>query len=245
MKIKNIGTVFLFIICLTGVIYSSYHLITWKLNVDKNAKIKEDIKNSIKVKKEEEEEKYVLDFVKLKEQNPDTVAYIKVPNTNIDYIVVRGLDNSYYLKHNFYKEYNIAGWIFSDYKNRFDGTDKNIVIFGHDTKDGSMFETLKNTLKEEWYTNIVNHNIILVTEQDTYLYQVFSNYVIVPEDYYINTEFYSVEEYHSFLNEIKSRSIYDYGVEVNGNDSLLTLSTCTDGGAKRVVLHAKKIEIDN
>ena len=244
-KIKFLVIICFLIICMIGIVYSGYHIITWKKNVDTNSKIKEEIKDSIKVKKEEEEDKYIIDFSKLKEQNPDTVAYINVPNTNIEYIVVRGSDNSYYLKHNFYKEYNIAGWIFSDYKNKFDGTDKNIVIFGHDTKDGSMFETLKNTLKEDWYNNSNNHILTLVTEQGTYYYQVFSNYVTIPEDYYINTEFSSEEEYLNFLKEIKSRSIYDYGIELNQNDTILTLSTCTAGGSKRVVLHAKKIEILN
>ncbi len=241
-KIKRCILILLMIVCLGGIIYSSYHILTWKKNVDTNAKIKEEMKDSIQVKKDEEEkEKYIVDFPSLKEHNPDTIAYLTVPNTKIDYIVVRGNDNSYYLKHNFHRQYNIAGWIFSDYKNKFDGTDKNIVIFGHDTKDGSMFETLKNTLKEEWYTNSNNHVITLVTEEGTYLYQVFSNYVTIPEDYYIHTEFSSEEEYLTFLKEIKSRSIYDYGVEIDTNDTILTLSTCTAGGTKRVALHAKKI----
>ena len=79
-------------------------------------------------------------------------------------MVVNGNDNSYYLKHNFNKEYNIAGRIFSDYHNKFDETDKNIVIFGHNTKDGSMFGTLKNVLDKSWQENRDNLEIILITE---------------------------------------------------------------------------------
>ena len=62
-------------------------------------------------------------------------------------------DNDYYLNHNFNKEYNVAGWIFADYHNIFDGSDKNIILYGHDTKDGSMFETLKYTLNKDWQEN--------------------------------------------------------------------------------------------
>ena len=147
----------------------------------------------------------------------------------------------YYLKHNFNKEYNIAGWIFADYHNKFDETDKNIVIFGHNTKNGSMFGTLKNVLDKSWQENKDNLEITLVTEKEQYKYQVFSTYSITPEDYYINTIFNSDDEYSKFINKIKSRSNYDYNIEVDSSDKVLTLSNCIGDGKKRVVLHAKLI----
>ena len=188
---------------------------------------------------EEQEVKYNIGFKSLKEQNSDVVAYIKVNGTNIDYVVVRSKDNSYYLKHNFNKEYNIAGWIFSDYHNKFDETDKNIVIFGHNTKDGSMFGTLKNVLDKSWQENKDNLKILLVTEKDQYIYQVFSTYSIKLEDYYINTEFSNDDEFKKYIEEVKSRSNYDYQIEVNEKDKILTLSSCLYDSTRRVVLHAK------
>lgn len=231
-------------VCLFGLIYSLINIINWKTDVDDNKKIIEDIKENIIIesKEEEQEAKYNIDFKSLKEQNSDVVAYIKVNGTNIDYVVVKGNDNSYYLKHNFNKEYNVAGWIFSDYHNKFDENDKNIVIFGHNTKDGSMFGTLKNTLNENWYNNDENHKIVLVNEKGAYYYQVFSTYSIKPEDYYINTEFVNNDEFDKFVKKLKSRSVYDYGIEVSGEDKILTLSSCIGDGSKRVVLHAKLIE---
>ena len=225
-------------------IYSGYKIIKWKLNVNENNNLKKDIiKNNIKINKDEDDKKfkYDVDFESLKEKNSDTVAYLKVNGTNIDYVVVKGKDNSYYLKHNFNKEYNIAGWIFADYKNKFDGTDKNIVVFGHNTKDGSMFGTLKNVLSEDWQNNKDNLQITFVTERKEYLYQVFSTYSIKPEEYYIKTDFESNDEYIEFLNELKERSNHDYNVNVDSSDSVLTLSSCIGDGSKRVVLHAKKI----
>ena len=210
-----------------------------------NKKIQETIiKNSINVIEpieENQEIKYDIDFKSLKETNKDTIAYVKVNNTNIDYIVVKGNDNSYYLKHNFERKWNVSGWIFADYHNKFDETDKNIIIFGHNTKDGSMFGTLKNTLNESWYKNEDNQKIVLVTEKGTYYYQVFSTYSIKQEDYYINTEFKNNDEFDKFIKELKSRSIYDYKVEVSGENKILTLSSCIGDGTKRVVLHAKLI----
>ena len=242
-KIKSSVIVTIFILFFALFIYSAYKVIIWKLNVEKNKNINETIKENIQINNEEtnDEYKYKVDFEALKKQNQDTVAYLKVNGTNIDYVVVKGNDNSYYLKHNFNKEYNIAGWIFADYHNKYDGTDKNFIIYGHNTKDGSMFGTLKNVLNEEWQKNKENQQIVLVTERKEYLYQVFSTYSIAPEDYYITTEFNSNDDYSEFLTTIKSRSNYDYNIDINPNDKILTLSTCMGSGSKRVVLHAKKI----
>ena len=232
------------IICLITLIYSLINIIIWKINVDKNNSIKEEINNSsIKVNEDasSDEDKYEVDFNKLKELNNDTIAYLKVNNTNIDYVVVKGKDNSYYLTHNYNKDYNKSGWIFADYHNKFDGSDKNIVIYGHNTADGSMFGTLRSVYNKDWNDNLDNRIITLITIDGTYFYQIFSSYNIEPEDYYINTEFNSNEEYSKFLKTIKSRSFYNYNTDVNINDTILTLSSCTSNGTKRVVLHAKKI----
>jgi len=238
-KISKYILIIIFIICLCGLVYSSYEIIKWKLNVDENKEIKKKINISIKKEKKENTTKYNIDFKSLKEQNPDTIAYIKVNNTNIDYVVVKGNDNEYYLKHNFEKKWNIAGWIFGDYHNKFDGTDKNLVIYGHNTKDGSMFGTLVNILNKDWYEKEENHEIVLVTEKDQYIYQVFSTYSIKPEDYYINTEFSNDDEFKKYIEEVKSRSNYDYQIEVNEKDKILTLSSCLYDSTRRVVLHAK------
>ena len=70
-------------------------------------------------------EKYVIDFGELKKKNPDTVAWIKIENTNIEYPVVKAKDNDYYLNRSFDKKKNSAGWIFMDYRDKADGTDRN------------------------------------------------------------------------------------------------------------------------
>lgn len=250
-KIKY-GNLIAFMVIIAGiglVIYSSYNIITWYLANKENAKIKEELQENIVIKKVEDTEdekevveQYQIDFKSLKEQNNETVGYVKVNDTNIDYVVVQHNDNSYYLKHNFEKSWNNAGWIFADYHNKLDGTDKNIVIFGHNTRDNSMFGTLKSILNEEWYKNEENHRVVFVTEKGTYYYQVFSTYSIKPEDYYINTEFKTDDEFNDFIKTIKSRSVYDYNIEVSKEDKILTLSSCIGDGSKRVVLHAKLIK---
>ena len=185
-------------------------------------------------------DKYTVDFESLKEQNPDVVAYLKVNNTKIDYVVVKGEDNYYYLKHNFNRNWSILGWVFMDHRNNLDGNDKNIIIYGHDLTDGTMLGSLKDTLTREWQENKDNREIILITEKEAAIYEVFSTYEMLPESYYISTYFETDEDYSNFLNTLYYRSNYDFGVPVNKDDKILTLSTCMDSGAKRVVLHAKK-----
>ena len=187
------------------------------------------------------EVKLPASFDKLKEQNNEAIAWIKVNNTNIEYPVVKTKNNEFYLNHSFDKSENLGGWIFADYKNKFNGTDKNIVIYGHNMKDNSMFGTMQKILNPEWYNNEENTNIILKTEGKNYIYKVFSIYRIENEDYYIKTEFNNDSEFEQFLNTLKARSIRDFNMDMLESDSILTLSTCDNNNKYRVVLHAKKI----
>lgn len=185
---------------------------------------------------------YQLDFEKLFAVNNNTVGWIKVPNTCIDYPVAQHSDNSFYLNHTFDKSRNSAGWIFADYRNKFDGTDKNIIIYGHNRMDSSMFATLKNTQTPGWYNNSTNKYITFTTPSGTSVYQVFSVYTVKSETYYLSTEFSDDEDYVTFLNEMKKRSVHDFGVNLSASDSIITLSTCDATGKSRVILHAKKIQ---
>ena len=244
INIKKLLIIILMIFFFGMFIYSSIKIISSLKDNKENKTIKNVISNFITISDDsslKEADKYQVDFSSLKSKNPDTVAYLKVKNTNIDYIVVKGSDNDFYLNHNFNKKKNIAGWIFVDYRNKMDGTDKNLIIYGHNTQDGSMFGTLKNAMEKNWQQNKDNQKIILITEEGTSFYQVFSTYRIVAEDYYIKTEFNNDEDYQQFLNKIYYRSNYNYGVTVDKNDKILTLSSCVTGGKKRVVVHAKKV----
>ncbi|MBO4601227.1 MAG: class B sortase [Bacilli bacterium] len=237
-KLSKIVYILFIIIFSTLAVYSLMKILIWKKDNNKNKIIKETLQQYVVVDKDE---KYNIDFDGLSKINSDVVGYVNVDGTNIDYVVVKGNNNSYYLNHNFNKEKNISGWIFADYKNKIDGTDKNLVIYGHNTADDSMFGTLKNTITEEWYLNKDNHKVMFITKNAIHYYDVFSTYKIDNEEYYITTDFATDDDYKEFLNVIKNRSVYDYGVDVNENDTILTLSSCANLGKKRIVLHAKKI----
>ena len=241
---KKIYLITMILLCLFGVLFASYKLLYWTSSDIENSEIKEEIEENIVIEESNEtnETEFNVDFDSLKKKNKDTVAYLKVNNTKIDYVVVKAKDNDYYLHHNFNKKSNAAGWVFADYHNKFDGSDRNIVIYGHNMKNGTMFGTLKKTFKKEWYKNTDNHIITLVTDQGTLKSQVFSVYSIPVEDYYINTKFSSDNDFYKFIKTLKSRSIYNFKVDVNKTDKILTLSTCNSAGKNRTVLHAKLIQ---
>ena len=241
-KKTNIISIILLFIFIILLLYSGTRIVIWYMNNQNNKKISDEIAEFVTVDEtKEDDEKYVVDFEKLKEKNSDVVAWLKVNGTNIETTVVKTTDNDYYLTHNFNKEYNSAGWIFADYKNKVDGTDKNLVIYGHNMRDNSMFGSLKWVINEDWYNNEDNKYITLITENETQVYEVFSVYQIEKEDYYIQTNFDTEKEFNTFAQTIKKRSKKDFNVDVNENDNILTLSTCANNNKYRVVLHAKKI----
>ncbi len=220
-----------FFLCL--LIISIFRIVTW-FNENKETKT---VINKIKDKVVVDDisidatKAHKINFNDLKELNDDSVAWINVPNTNIDYPVVQGDNNDYYLNHNFFKYKTSSGWVFLDYRNNL--TDKNIVIYAHNRLDGSMFGTLKNLKKSN------DTNIVLTTKNDTYIYKVFSIYEVKEEDYYIKT-YIKDNEYKDFINTIKERSIKDYNVDLSDTKQVLTLSTCTTNDEYRLVVHAKR-----
>ena len=240
-KKSKILVTFIQIVLIAVIIFSGIKIIEWIKSNKKNKDIMSEIKENVVINNEMDSnnEEYKIDFAKLKQKNSDAIAWIKVNGTDIDFPVVKGTDNSYYLTHNFDKEKNKAGWIFADYRNKFDGTDKNIIIYGHNMKNGSMFASLKDVIKEEWYNNENNKYIALITENENCKYQVFSVYQIETEEYYLQT---NISNFKEFVEKIKGRSKKKFNVDIKETDSILTLSTCADNTKYRVVLPAVKIK---
>ncbi|MDR0738904.1 MAG: class B sortase [Oscillospiraceae bacterium] len=179
----------------------------------------------------------------LKNLNPDTVAYLKVRNTNIDYPVVQTEDNDFYLYNSFQKKENGNGWTFMDYRNS--PADKNIVIYGHSCLDKTMFGTLKKTLEKKWLSDTSNYFVEFETENSDTLWEVFSVYTIPVETYYIKINFEDPQEFKNWIDEMKKRSVHNFNVDLDEKDRVLTLSTCYTSDAKiRLVLQAKQITIN-
>ena len=184
-----------------------------------------------------------VDFNELLKKNPDTVGWIKVEGTKVNYPIVQSTDNDYYLSHAFNKSANQGGWIFADYRVNFKDFGRNTIIYGHNMNNKTMFGSIPNMLYNGYLSNSSNYYIKISTPTSNSVWKVFSIYTIEPETYYLKTNFKS-EPYSTFLSTLKSRSIYNFGIDVGENDKILTLSTCDNTGTKRVAVHAKMINIE-
>ena len=182
-----------------------------------------------------------VDFNELKSINNQTVGWIQVNGTNINYPFVQTTDNNYYLTHSFNKSYNSAGWVFLDYRNNLQTLNKNTIIYAHGRTDKTMFGTLKNILTNDWINNTDNYVIKLSTEYENTLWQVFSAYHIPTTNDYLKINFNNNENFIEFTNMLINRSQFDFNTTINENDHILTLSTCYNSSEK-MVIHAKLIK---
>ena len=178
------------------------------------------------------------------DKNDQTVGWIVVNNTNVDYPVVQATDNDYYLRHDFNKRSNANGWVFADFRDDFKYFGTNTIVYAHNLTSRKMFGSLVWCLRDSWYTNEENHYIKISTPTSNTVWKIFSIYTIIPETYYIRTYFPTDEDHQQFIDTLKGRSIYDFGEDISIDDKVLTLSTCTDDGKKRVVIHAKMIKVE-
>lgn len=179
------------------------------------------------------------------QKNSETVAWLQVNGTKVNYPVVQHSDNDFYLEHDFYKRKTTNGWIFADYRNNFETFDNNTIIYGHNLINDTMFGSIPNIFKNKWFNNQNNHYIKLSTKNTNSVWQIFSVYKIEPTTDYLQAKFNSTTAYEEFLNKLKNRSTYNFNTPLNYTDKIITLSTCDDTGTKRVAVHAKLINIES
>lgn len=194
-----------------------------------------------------DEREYMFDLTPLILENPDTVGWIRVPDTVIDYVVVQGKDNDEYLHKNFYGEYNSAGTIFVDADNQMGEPLQNLILYGHRMRDDSMFGELGKYLDAEFFAK--HPTFTFITKDGVYDCEIFSVYQCTTEVEYCRTWFSNEKQQADYVNECRQRSIYATNVEVSGQDTLITLSTCDyvlDPHNGRLVVQAKlKLKEEN
>lgn len=177
------------------------------------------------------------DFKKL---NNDTVGFLSIYGTQINYPVVKTNDNSFYLNHSFKKGENGAGWVFMDYRNDPENLNKNTIIYAHSNLDKTMFGSLSSILNPEWFKNEDNGILSFANSTGITHWKIFSVYTIPAESKYIQTAFSNDEEYRIWAKEMAERSRYNLGYRFSENEKIITLSTCYDNIRNlRLVVHAK------
>lgn len=197
-------------------------------NINKK-EIKELINEVVNVEVDNDlvkEDEYVIDFAKLKEINPDVVAWLIIPNTNINYPVLQSSDDSYYLLKNIYQKYNRNGSIFMHYENKKDLSDNNTIIFGHAMKNGTMFNNLKKIYNGDLGRDV---KIYLYQEDKIIEYSVYASYVTTFAD--LNPLDVTISHFS------KTDRKFNYNVL---EEKTLTLSTCYKDSTERLIVHAVK-----
>ena len=210
---------------------------------DDNEETKTAQESTAAEKEEETEEPFRLtvpDFSYLQSLNSDVIGWIQIPGTKINYPIVQGSDNEFYLTHTISGEENTSGAIFMDAAISDGFGDKNPIIYGHNLKSGAMFSRLNRYSRQSFWN--ANRYIYITTPEGLSVYQVFSAYQIDAnaDVYYFG--FGSDEVFQEYLDRITSYSIYDAGISVTKEDSIVTLSTCANDTTQRFVVHAKRIQ---
>ena len=170
--------------------------------------------------------------------NDDIVAHLLIEGTTIDYLVVQGNDNDFYVNHDIWRRPSASGWIFLDYEVDITSLDHNWVIYGHNMQRDHKFHSIRRYADYDFFRN---HPIItLTTPSGVYLWEIFSFYSTPITFSYNTVNFANHETWAHMLDYFIRMSKHDAGVAVTPSDRILTLSTCTNRDVnERYVLHAK------
>lgn len=184
------------------------------------------------------EELQQIDLEALRQVNSQVMGWIRIPDTNIDYPVMQGTDNDYYLNHAWDGTENIVGSIYMESRNSPNMTDYNTLIYGHNMRDGSMFAQIRSYCTQEFWEQ--RPYVYLVTDQGVLRYEIFSSYVAEMESAAYGLSFRHRSTREAFLTAAMESSVIETGVIPGIRDRILTLSTCSGAGYNnRWVIHAR------
>lgn len=188
----------------------------------------------------QEAEDNPVDFAQLKEINAELYAWIRIPGTQIDYPIAQrqGEDQSFYLHHDMYQNPRFSGCIYSENLNKQDFTDPVTVLYGHNMKNGSMFQNLHQFRKQEFFDE--HQYIYIYTPEKTYIYQIFAVYPYDDRHILKSFDFSDEQVLADYLNECQNphsmEALVRSDVELTTDTPILTLSTCIGGRTEERLL---------
>ena len=243
-------------------LFCAYKLISYFWQEWRNESQNNDIASEVIVLSDEEEEQTAsdtssaveqgykfapipksIDFTKLKAKNEDVAGWLFNQNGVINYPILKGEDNDYYLNHTINKKKNVNGSIFMDYRNSFDFSDAVSIIYGHNMKNGTMFATIRRYRNQSYYD--AYPSFYLYTEQGNYRLDVFSAYQTTVSDPVFTTDF-NTEHTSELISHAFSKSLVKADVSVGNDDKIVVLSTCTGSSdSARFVVLCKLVSLEN
>jgi len=226
---KKTKIIFL-ILCSAIFLFCVYRIIIIQREKKVNTNIKEEMIEISKIPTTkvdtENKQKNQINFYELKQINSDIVGWIKINGTQVDYPIVQGKDNSYYLNHSSNKNYNALGSIFMDYKSNENFKDFNTFIYGHNTKNGSMFGEIKKYMDVNFYKK--HPFFFLYTPSQIYKVEVFSVYVDEATSNSYNQSFITEDDFNQYIQLIINKSVYKTNANLDyKKDKIITLYSCS------------------
>lgn len=188
-----------------------------------------------------------INIDKLKKTNKDAIGWIYIPNSPVNYPFVKSSGNEY-LNKSIYGKKNTSGTIYCYETQKYsnDNMDKNIVLYGHNMSNGTMFSYVEKLRNNPSILNKLENRFIYVyTETSVYKYEIFSIYKANKNDDFHKIYFKDDEDFHNFCNGAIAKSNYkQFSKDISNYNNIVTLSTCTNGSNKddRAILHAVLIE---
>lgn len=232
MEKKNNAVIKKVIIIVCAVILLVGAVFLTKFFIDKNNDNSDITHPSTTEATETTEPEQRPDYSEYVAQNPETVGWITIPGTTIDFPVVQSVDNEYYMNHNFEQKKHYCGAIFMDYRNDAKDLDANTIIYGHNNyNDGVVFSELSHYEDIEFYKE---HPVIEFNTLDKYykwkIYAVMITNRLPIEDngYVLNYIYPHIEgpNFKGYIEEVNKRTLYYTGVDIKDGDKILTLQTC-------------------
>ena len=176
----------------------------------------------------------------LKKNYSNIKGYIKIDGTNINYPIVQGENNEYYLNHLPNGQKNKMGSIYLDYRND-NFKDDNTIIYGHNMNDGTMFSELENYKEQSYYEK--HQTYTLYTQSDVLEIKIEAAYIADAAKESLPINFSSIKEREKYLNKVIESNILENKVNLNNEDKLITLVTCADiYDTSRLVLIGKVLK---
>ena len=189
----------------------------------------------------EEEAAFSVDYDALYAINKEYIGWIYIPDTKINYPMVRAKNNDKYLHRSFKGQYAGCGTIFMDYRNNKDYTDSHTVIYGHLMKNHTMFYDVRRFEKKDYYDS--HRYIYIYVDGGYYVYKTFSFFQTTATSEVYTFKFDGVDKFNDYCAMLQKKSKFGKDVTLSFDSKVITLSTCVDASSdKRWVLHAVQTE---
>lgn len=190
----------------------------------------------------------------LNKNNSDIVGWIEIPNTTVNYPVLKGKDNSYYLNHDYEKKFSNLGSIFLDKDVDIEKPSTNLLMYGHRNKSNMMFEQVYKYRSEAFYKEHPNIRVTTLNSDSEYtiIGAMYAKSYEFNEDldgsafkFYNFIEANNEEEFDNYINNIKNNSVYNIDETARYGDKLITLCTCeyTQKNGRFIVVAKKTYNI--